>query len=317
MNHQSFYYYRASRDNWINHSPMAGQDVTLARDCTNSPLSQSEEDMALCVMCRKRWLAQWTNEWQDESRDLHYTLGMCPYCGWWKVRNKRNLTYIPGYDASNFLSYSNQTLWVFAILESYNIKSNTAPLEEVQRVLVEDWRFAREISPKIAQDMVMQVFKAHMNCEVFYYDDAVYAPDGGIDFVLVCSDRTPIAFQVKRREVEKSEPIQPIREFVGAVAKSPFHEGIYVTTANLSRYAKKELDHSTSNLVDKGMEISLVDGEILRELMRFHMPSDRSLEALSKDVPIHGWQNYHLGITNVSLNELINITKNSQIKVSK
>jgi hypothetical protein len=250
----------------------------------------SSDGPAWCDFCKTTELTLWKCEVNTEDATRSYRFRVCPSCGWWTTTDIEQLNYIPGYDADfHFYSYCSSLRDHFAVLDSFKIGEDTAPLDEVRAVLANDWRYSKYISAKKAQDLVLSVFRSHMNCEIYYYDDAVFSPDGGIDFVLVRADESKIAFQVKKRMTDKLESIRCVREFIGAVANSPFREGFFVTTAPLSNYAVKELDSSEANLRDKNITLTVVDGTRLRGIMELHKPSPKSLTALSTIVPASGW----------------------------
>jgi hypothetical protein len=251
----------------------------------------------------------------SEAESREYLLGVCPSCGWWATLQNFTAHYIPGYDSdAGFLDYCNSVHQSFAILESFNVAEDEAPLGEIAEVLERDWSYSTQISAKKAQDLVLSVFKNYMACDVFYYDNSVYAPDGGIDFVLVRSERRKVAFQVKRRQTAHPEGVRAVREFIGALANSPYDEGFFVTTAPLSFYATKELAGGEVHRDAKNIEVTVVDGSKLREIMALHRPTTKSEAALMSILPETGWHSARLGLSGVHVKDIPDIVKKSAAK---
>jgi hypothetical protein len=120
-------------------------------------------------------------------------------------------------------------------------------------------------------------------------------------------------FLVKRRQTEKKEGIRHVREFIGAIANSPFNEGFYVTTApDFTGYALKELNESEINLLGKNIKISLVDGSRLRSLLELHKPADRCISVFNKIAPVSGWNSVALECKQSHITDVFSETR--QIK---
>ena len=113
-----------------------------------------------------------------------------------------------------------------------------------------------------------------MDADIEYVTDGVFVPDGGVDFVLVRrSDGKKIAFQVKRRQNDAPERVQPVREFIGAIAGTPYREGYFVSTAErFTRTVVREIEAGAQYHKERGIEIQLVDGSRLRELLKLTTP---------------------------------------------
>ena len=105
-----------------------------------------------------------------------------------------------------------------------------------------------------------------------YLSDGVYAPDGGIDFVLVEGDSgLSTAFQIKRRISHKSESVIPVREFIGSLLLQNYSKGCYVTFADqFSKACRAELSRGAEFLASKNLTVELVDGDRLNYILRQH-----------------------------------------------
>ena len=104
---------------------------------------------------------------------------------------------------------------------------------------------------------------------MFYTSNGVYSKDGGIDFVLVNSEKgIECAFQVKRRLTGKPEPIRYVREFLGAVAMSPYDKCYYVTTSSRFTQSGSQVLSAQPFLQHRQIECHLVNGKHLLQLLR-------------------------------------------------
>jgi restriction endonuclease Mrr len=142
-------------------------------------------------------------------------------------------------------------------------------LDELEKQLTRQVSDRKELSPGRAEDLVAGVFSEHLNSKIHYTTNGVYTPDGGIDFVLVETNTgIEYAFQVKRRLTDKAERVQPIREFIGAVALQGYNHGYFVTFApRLTKTIEKELEQGRESLSKKGMSIEVIDGKTLYDVI--------------------------------------------------
>jgi len=197
--------------------------------------------------------------WRDaEAKDID--LVVCSVCGWFRYR------------VLGWMSDDQYPMVTHAIATLGNDSSGNyvTPIVELDQYLKMNWNDRKELSAGRAEQLIAEVFKEHLNCEVIYTTNGVYSPDGGIDFVLINSNAgIEYAFQVKRRLADSPERIQPVREFIGAVASSRYKHGFYVTTAErFTKSTRKELASTVSNLAARDMHLTLVDGDVLRSLLK-------------------------------------------------
>lgn len=209
---------------------------------------------------------------EPEIYDWLAHLKACPACGWWSAMG---------------VDHGYLTTWLdIAILKKFDLGSNDAPLREIRRVLTRDWRYSKYISAQKAEDLVASVFKEHFDCEIHYITNGVFAPDGGIDFLLVTKGSSEYtAVQVKRRRSDHAEPVSEIRAFLGAVALSNFNKGIYVTTAErFTRTVERAIKSGYESLGRRELSIELVDGGRLRGLCKLDEPDEESIKNLTEAV---------------------------------
>jgi hypothetical protein len=236
------------------------------------------EDTVMCSYCQASvngWSAVEVRPpersvlWAErETNDIQLVL--CPSCGWFR------------YTVHKWLSgdQSPQVIDVVATLRKG--LTDTAPSMELHRYLDKKWNARKDLSAGRAEELVAAVFKEYLDCEVIYTSNGVYAPDGGIDFVLVNSDRgIEYAFQVKRRLVNTPECIRHVREFIGAVATSKYRHAYYVTTADrFTGAATAAVSSGDSHLRTHDIELQLVDGCALRSLLRKKSVVPATIKAL-------------------------------------
>jgi hypothetical protein len=264
-----FYYYRDSITDCFERGRYCEDSVRPKYEY----LAAQFDKLGRCIYCHsemRSWKAK--KDFGSEDGYIACFLKICPSCGWWRAWRDSDSSY-------------SQDLWEvsdMAILKRLSQPAESAPLNDLRRILAHDWRYSRQISPKQAEDLVANVFSEHMDCEIHYLTDSVYAPDGGIDFVLVSrDDGHEIAFQVKRREQPGPERVAPIREFIGAVALSHFDTAFYVSTADrFTRQALAELDKGKLDLKRHGLHIDLVDGRRLQGILRLTTPEPESMGML-------------------------------------
>lgn len=182
---------------------------------------------------------------------------LCGHCGWHR------------YHRSELEDAVYTWLHWVSTFSKIEFSSPNVPLCELRRHLLYGSAALRDLSPHQAEDIVANIFKEHLDCEIHYTSNGVYSKDGGIDFVLVRTrDGIDTAFQVKRRRRQGAEPITAVREFLGAVALSPYKKGYFVTTAPTFTSAATQILSATEALEQRSMECHLVNGSDLMNLLR-------------------------------------------------
>ena len=187
----------------------------------------------------------------------NYHLIVCSGCAWF--RYSTNLFNGAGWCGTEAV----------ATLQKHELHSAEIPIAILEKYLDSHWDDRRLISAEQAEDIVSHIFAEHMDCKIHYVSNGVFALDGGIDFVLA-ETRTGVqhAFQVKRRLTDAPERVQRVREFVGAVATSRFNNGFYVTFApRFTKTAQREVDAGRDNLREHNINLTLIDGTRLKEIL--------------------------------------------------
>lgn len=162
---------------------------------------------------------------------------LCLDCGYWSHYQDHE-EY--NYTEENITKYTRTVGDWRAILKQFEPHSNQIPIDVLEAEIRKNPTLMYQISPYKMEDIVKQVFKDYFNCEVTHCGKS---HDGGIDLLILESDN-PILVQIKRRENANTvEPINLIRELLGAMFINSSKKGIFVTTANkFSKTAEKIRD---------------------------------------------------------------------------
>ncbi len=196
-----------------------------------------------------------------DYNELYYVLIICSACGWYRYRIV---------DCSDFsIPVAGHRISVFS---KSDVSDESIPITEIKRYLIKNWQQRKLLTPNIAEKLIADIFKEYLDCEIRYFTNGVYSPDGGIDFVLINSNKgLEYAFQVKRRISDSPEPVTEVRQFLGAMASSPFKHGYYVTTADrFTRSTIKEIQSSEKNIQNHNLSINIVDGTDLFKILQSH-----------------------------------------------
>jgi restriction endonuclease Mrr len=158
--------------------------------------------------------------------------------------------------------------YIASILKKFDPSSRDAALEELRQYLIRNYSDIREITPAKMEELVRAVYKDFLDCDVHYFTNNTFAPDGGIDLVaLEGSDGVETAIQVKRRLSDVAESVSTVREFLGAMAIQGYRRGIFVTTGRFSKVAQT-LPSRVTSIYGTEVALDLVDAEGFERLLR-------------------------------------------------
>ena len=234
----------------------------------------------ICPFCQSHF-KQYTHKPQltsDKKQEevMKRRLHLCSSCGWWQL----NLE-------SEFEANGKKlvALWWelnHAVLAHVDISSNNTAVEDLKSHLARCWDDRKYISAQKAEDLVAGILKDHYKCNIHRVTANANSADGGIDLFLVENDgKIHSAVQVKRRIDRNVESVKEVRDFVGALILEGVERGIFVTTAK--RYsAPAQAIPKNPNLAKHKLELKLIDGEKLLDLLRYSI----SLSPLSLPVSI-------------------------------
>jgi restriction system protein len=184
-------------------------------------------NLGYCPYCKitckeKRYTAGATNpitgvEWMGE-------LYRCGRCGWWDFIVSEGCMDDP-YLATTYKDESQFR----GILKSFDLDSYSTPVDALIKHIKRNPKALYSVNPKKMEEIVQSVLSEFYDCEVKHVGQT---GDGGIDLLVANSDKT-LAVQVKRRTGPgKTETVQLIREFLGAIQLEGLKEGIIVSTAD-------------------------------------------------------------------------------------
>jgi restriction endonuclease Mrr len=154
-----------------------------------------------------------------------------------------------------------------AVLSDVPLESPDLPLLELRLQLARRWEDRKSMSAQQAEDLVAALLREHHGGDVLRVGANAMAADGGIDLFVVSSNGiVKRAVQVKRRQRLDVEPVQEVRNFVGAMLLAGATDGIFVTTASRFTAPASQMPENTF-LAQHKLSVSLMDGEQLLDLL--------------------------------------------------
>jgi len=217
--------------------------------------------------------------WTDSPRS-HYErrLGVCDGCGFWCGQYSCSLD--EGIASRYSVSKSGA-----AILRRMPLDVPDVPIRELVGYLQRNPTALRQLHPKAFERLVGDCFRANWGAAEVKY---VGGPDdGGVDVVLVMSEKERWLIQCKRRATEDAvEAVSTVRELLGTLLTEGELRGIVVSTADHFSYHARRLA-GDAHLSDLGYDIRLADYGILREMLVCQPREDfsNSQSAMSKKAP--------------------------------
>jgi len=187
-------------------------------------------------------------------------LTICSTCGWYKSQ-----TYC--FWVSPIFPVAVGTSALFLKRE---LTASDLPIGDLRSHLMRNWGDRKLITARQAESLVADVFRDLLDGEVFYTSNGVYAPDGGIDFVLIqTASGIEYAFQIKRRLTDRPECVEPVRAFLGSVASSRYSHGFYVTTSpRFTSVVRREIEDGGLNLARHDLKVDIIDGTQLYAFLK-------------------------------------------------
>ena len=229
-------------------------------------------------------------------------LCLCHVCGWWQIRQEFDMLIEGRPVIANWAYQYSSTL------ETIDITKNDVLVNDLRKHLMTRWDDRKLISAGKAEELVRSILKDHLRCDVFSATANTNAPDGGVD-LHVCSKSGDIiaAVQVKRRITRNVEPVDKVRDFVGALVVNNLKKGIYVTTADSFSGPAKEISTSTG-LRNHKLELQLVDGHKLFEILKattapasLKLPQGLKDDTVWCDIKGQEYKSTELLLTNITL----------------
>jgi len=234
------------------------------------------EEPGFCPYCRVQATELESSSWQDVESDDSAACwygATCVYscdCGWWDaVDDEWTGT------SSTEGSYKWRTV-THGIVRRYAVDALDLPLSTLRRELRQRPQIIHDLHHRKMEQLVGAVLSDFFDCEVSLCGRS---HDGGVDLLLVRA-KTPIAVQVKRRNSDRyAEPVNLVREFLGATLLKGLRDAVYVTTADhFTREARAAAGSAITN--DLVTRFDLVDRQKFLEIIA--STSDRVAEPWKK-----------------------------------
>ena len=226
------------------------------------------QDIKHCVYCSTK-LIKIENETLEESRHRDYCLWYCDKCCFWQARIYsafRACMPPPDY-------------WVYVSkLREFNPNLPEDCSTELALHIRRHPDLLHSFNPTRFEKFVADVFRAnYTNAEVIH----VGGPgDGGVDVLLIDTEKEQWFIQVKRRGSQKlSEEVGTIRELLGAMFVEGVRTGIVVST--VERFSP-DAQGIVAKAKKRGMTVHLVDKGIFNKMLDPILPDRPWLHPISE-----------------------------------
>jgi hypothetical protein len=144
-------------------------------------------------------------------------------------------------------------------LKELDLTDVSAPLTEVRQYLLARKDDLYDMHPRLFEDVVCSVFKdLGWKARV-----TAYSGDDWIDVVLDGPEDRTVGVQVKRYHRERRIEAEQIRSFTGALVLNGYTRGVFVTTSDFRRGARRTADKSAAI----GYPIELMNAEQFLEAL--------------------------------------------------
>jgi len=167
-------------------------------------------------------------------------IGSCDTCGWWRIFHGTR----GGQDTVNFE-------FVVAEAQRYDVDAVAAPIGSLRRHLRARPTDLAFVHPTTLERLISDCLEDEFApCEVIHLGGT---GDGGVDLMLIESDRSPLLIQVKRRaDILGPQGLNVVRELNGVLFREGLARGMVVTTADrYTRGARAEAVTRTGGLVSR------------------------------------------------------------------
>jgi HJR/Mrr/RecB family endonuclease len=204
-------------------------------------------------------IIEYDPEERDTRKDIHHLVvaSSCE-CGWWSILHDETP------DAHNLYSPPTSRTHIRAVLRRFDVMDQRLSVEALRTEIKRRPQVLDAIGPRKMEELASSVMGDFFpGCKSKICGKS---GDGGIDLLLVMADK-PFAVQVKHRQrVDKAEPVNAVREFIGAMLLEDMAHGIYVTTAEHFSPASQ---NAASKILRNGkvQEFKLIDRRSFLEMI--------------------------------------------------
>jgi len=233
------------------------------------------KDLSRCSFCATK-LEKIENEELKEDMHRDYCLWYCDKCCFWQARI---------YSAFNACMPPPDNWAYISKLREFDTKLPEGCSEELALYIRRHPNFLYSCNPTRFEKFVADVFRAnYTNAEVLH----IGRPnDGGVDVLLIDTEKKEWVIQVKRRgSPNSSEGVSTIRDILGAMVVRGVSRGIVVSTA--ARFSPKaKLAADAAMAEPYCMTVKLVDESIFNKMLDPVLPDRPWLNPISEvDVEI-------------------------------
>ena len=231
-----------------------------------------------CIYCREqmRLLASRKNPTPQIDAVGFYPsnpteLKVCDICGWWSYEIVKYREYRGWYG----INWDSETYLAMASLKTLDITSSNIPIDTLRKYLIPKYENRFHINARRLEEIINDVYKDFG----FRTRLTSYSNDKGIDIhILDGNDNSTIGIQVKRYK-NKIE-LKNIVEFAGALVLNGLTKGIFFTTSEYTKGAKK----SVSEFAYRNIGLELKDAESLYTELKI-ANRKKYTELFDKDAP--------------------------------
>lgn len=226
-----------------------------------------------CIYCQNSIFHSQIEEFEEEDFLKIKALEYCDNCAYWRWHNLHIETDVD-YLASSYESFMSK-------IKEFDNRLPDGVISDFASWVRRDQRRWNTMKPYALELLVADIFKHNFHpCEVFHVGKT---NDGGVDVIFVDSGKRRWLVQVKRRESSKSsEPIDTLRNLLGAMLLRDSSYGIIVSTADhFTSYARK----AQKEAGERGFSIQLIDRGKLNELLGASIPDRAWISILQEKHP--------------------------------
>lgn len=199
---------------------------------------------------------------EPSRKESNLILLVCMSCGWWQVTRK---------SIDEKMGLIHDAYAYHSLLEKVEEGGSRMEMINLRKELSKNWESRKNLDAGVAAELVRDILKEHLSCDVLHTKAHVNTPDGGIDLIIAHKNgKITSGVQVKRRQNGKAESVEYIREFVGALKIEGLESGIFVTTAD--RFTSDALEAKTKLFANSKMNIELIAADELLELLNATTP---------------------------------------------
>ncbi|MNZ90851.1 hypothetical protein D3C78_1098220 [compost metagenome] len=191
-------------------------------------LARYSHESKSCYFCRSKCkpVDHYCDKHSERDTTPQY-IYMCPSCGFWFGRGTREYMVGPAWGK-----------FIFGKIQSFPVDAEEINTEQLISFLNENKAHITKINPFKAEDIVCEILKDYLDCEVRKVGGRKY---GGIDGYVLKGNKLSTLIQIKwRRNKEKAEGVQVIRDVAGTQLIKGVPRSIIVTTKN--KYSKAARD---------------------------------------------------------------------------